>query len=314
MSIKFEKNNILDSVFLFGMAVLCISFVSFTIVLRLHAQQLNIENSASKPSISDALEISSTSSASSAPNMVMVDLAGERITSTLQSAGIDLGFISSKNISDLGQSIPISISEPFQQFPVGTFPDRIPLSNIISSSESSKIVRSSIKNRLVWSKYNVDAPIEYASFSDFYNTREDGFIDFTSYRDTSSIQSPVQTKLKNGVVHLPISPLPGEIGNSYIVGHSSNYSNVESNYNEVFAPLLNSVSIGEEFNVYNHEGFALTFKVFDTKVVLSNESNNAYSHLNNKRTLTLQASILELVNGSYQPTKRYLVQAELIQP
>jgi LPXTG-site transpeptidase (sortase) family protein len=43
--------------------------------------------------------------------------------------------------------------------------------------------------------------------------------------------------LRKGVVHFPGTALPGDIGTSYISGHSSNYSFVKSDYNYVFAKL-----------------------------------------------------------------------------
>ena len=43
--------------------------------------------------------------------------------------------------------------------------------------------------------------------------------------------------LQNGVVHYPGTALPGEIGTSYISGHSSNYAWAKGNYNEIFAKL-----------------------------------------------------------------------------
>ena len=43
--------------------------------------------------------------------------------------------------------------------------------------------------------------------------------------------------LQNGVVHYPGTALPGQIGTSYISGHSSNYSWAKGSYNQVFATL-----------------------------------------------------------------------------
>jgi len=43
--------------------------------------------------------------------------------------------------------------------------------------------------------------------------------------------------LQNGVVHYPGTALPGQIGTSYISGHSSNYAWAKGNYNQVFATL-----------------------------------------------------------------------------
>lgn len=43
--------------------------------------------------------------------------------------------------------------------------------------------------------------------------------------------------LQKGVVHYPGTALPGQIGTSYISGHSSNYLWVKGNYNKVFSQL-----------------------------------------------------------------------------
>ncbi len=43
--------------------------------------------------------------------------------------------------------------------------------------------------------------------------------------------------LQTGVVHYPGTALPGQIGTTYISGHSSNYAWAKGNYNKVFAKL-----------------------------------------------------------------------------
>lgn len=45
--------------------------------------------------------------------------------------------------------------------------------------------------------------------------------------------------LQNGVVHYPGTALPGQIGTSYISGHSSNYVWAKGSYNQIFATLGN---------------------------------------------------------------------------
>ncbi|MBU6447472.1 sortase [Patescibacteria group bacterium] len=45
------------------------------------------------------------------------------------------------------------------------------------------------------------------------------------------------TDLKNGVVHYPGTALPGQVGVSYISGHSSNYAWAGGSYNKIFATL-----------------------------------------------------------------------------
>ncbi len=167
------------------------------------------------------------------------------------------------------------------------------------------------KNLLIWEKYGIRAPIIYASMEDLFEKNSDGSINYQKPIDNNPIDSPIQKKLTKGVVHLPTSPLPGEIGNSYIIGHSSNYSNVDSKYNEVFKPLIKKVALGEKFQILNQEGKNLTFNVFETLEVHETEVEKAFKTFGNKRVITLQGSILENINGNWLPTKRYLVRGEL---
>jgi sortase A len=57
-----------------------------------------------------------------------------------------------------------------------------------------------------------------------------------------------ESDLKNGVVHYPGTPFPGEIGTSYISGHSSNYAWVKGNYNKVF-DHLDQLQVGTSFTI-----------------------------------------------------------------
>ncbi len=59
----------------------------------------------------------------------------------------------------------------------------------------------------------------------------------------SNDEKIVSENLKNGVIHLEGTSLPGEAGNVFITGHSSNYPWVKSDYNSAFA-LLNKVVVG----------------------------------------------------------------------
>jgi len=55
--------------------------------------------------------------------------------------------------------------------------------------------------------------------------------------------------LENGVVRYPSSVKPGEDGNTFIFGHSSNFPWIKGNYNEVFA-LMDKLSYWDEIIVY----------------------------------------------------------------
>ena len=109
------------------------------------------------------------------------------------------------------------------------------------------------------------------------------------------------------MVHLGDSVQPGEIGNSYIVGHSSNFRQVISNYNYVFA-TLNRAKKGDEFIILDRNGKKLEFKVFESIMVDYTDVVMAYKDFGGKKVVTLQAGVLE--NG--KPIKRLLVRGELV--
>ena len=72
-------------------------------------------------------------------------------------------------------------------------------------------------------------------------------------------------ELEKGVVRYPGTSKPGETGNAFIFGHSSNYPWMKGEYNSVFA-LLDQLSFGDEIIVYyNQKKF--TYIIREKKVV-----------------------------------------------
>jgi hypothetical protein len=240
-------------------------------------------------------------------NKYVQDAVGEELVKNLKSRGIDMGFISTANIKRLNQQAPLSIKD-VEKIDKTTLPKRDTLDGIKPIPENA-----TQKNILIWDEYNIKAPISYASFQDIFQANNEGIVDFNKTVDNNPTNSPVQQLLINGIVHLPFSPLPGELGNSYIIGHSSNYSSVKSDYNYIFAPLIEKTQNGQTFKIYDYVGRELTFKVFDSVAVKEEDSAAAYKNFGDKRVVTLQGSILENVNGKLLPTKRWLVSAELMQ-
>lgn len=57
-------------------------------------------------------------------------------------------------------------------------------------------------------------------------------------------EGDVAQNLKKGTIHIAGTPLPGETGNVFITGHSSNYPWIISSYNSVFA-LLDREVVGD---------------------------------------------------------------------
>lgn len=72
-------------------------------------------------------------------------------------------------------------------------------------------------------------------------------------------------ELVNGIVRYPWSARPGELWNSFIFGHSSNFPWVESKYNDVFA-LLDNVVFWDEIIAYYWQK-KYTYRIKEKKIV-----------------------------------------------
>jgi LPXTG-site transpeptidase (sortase) family protein len=78
-------------------------------------------------------------------------------------------------------------------------------------------------------------------------------------------EAKIQKALQNGVVHYGTSPLPGQGGNSVIVGHSSNDWWEPGNYKFVFV-LLDKLAAGDTITV-QHNSRRYIYTVTEVKVV-----------------------------------------------
>ena len=234
------------------------------------------------------------------------DATGDELTEQLKARGIDMGFINTTNIVRLKQQIPIKLSDSSKINNTNS-PKHNTLDSILPIPNEGPQ-----KNLLVWDEFKISAPLNYASFQDLYQANSDGIIDFEKIVNNDPTSSPIQQLLIAGIVHLPFSPLPGEQGNSYIIGHSSNYSSVKSDYNFVFAPLIEKTQNGQTFHIFDYAGRDLTFRVFESLAVKEEDVKEAYKNFGDRRVVTLQGSILETINGKVLPTKRWLVRAELV--
>jgi len=99
-------------------------------------------------------------------------------------------------------------------------------------------------SRLVISKIKVNAPVIFA---------------------TSTNEKKIQEELHSGVVHYKGTAMPGEVGNTFITGHSSNYWWDTGKYNYVFV-LLDKLEVGDKAIVY-HEGKKFVYTVRSKAVV-----------------------------------------------
>jgi sortase (surface protein transpeptidase) len=166
------------------------------------------------------------------------------------------------------------------------------------------------KNTISYPEYKVDVPLIYTNIEDMFDKDAEGKIDFNKRVNDDNANSPLQTKLKAGAILLPISPLPGDVGNSYISGHTSNYSFVDSAFNTAFKPLMFNGKVGDTFYIYDCEGRKLPFTVFEAKEY-KDDPNVLWANTS-KREVTLQGSVLKDVPGrGLMPTHRWIIRGEL---
>ncbi len=105
---------------------------------------------------------------------------------------------------------------------------------------------------------------------------------------TSNDEPTVQTALERGVVHLANTAGSGEIGNYYIVGHSSDYPWIISDYTKVFARLPELLP-GDLINIETG-GVSWIYQVQQTKIVEPNDLSVLSQDTSGKKFLTLQTS------------------------
>jgi len=117
-------------------------------------------------------------------------------------------------------------------------------------------------------------------------------------------QDDHQAALANGVVHYPGTSKPGEYGNPYIFGHSSDYFWKEGNYKQIFKPLID-IPLDTVIKITDQEGKLFYYKVIETKIVGPDETSVLEQDYE-RQILTLQTS---WPLGT--ALKRYLVIAEL---
>lgn len=86
-----------------------------------------------------------------------------------------------------------------------------------------------------------------------------------AHPDYEVMHETFMEELKKGVVRYPGTARPGETGNVFIFGHSSNYPWIQSQYNDVFA-LLDQLEDGDEIIVYYYQK-KYTYRVTDRSTV-----------------------------------------------
>lgn len=114
-----------------------------------------------------------------------------------------------------------------------------------------------------------------------------------------------QAALQNGVVHYPGTAMPGEYGNDYIFGHSSDYIWSSGKYKTVFA-VLPRIKLGAEIKLSNSSGDVFLYIVTLSKVVDANDVSWLSQGDRTKKLLTLQTSY-----PLGTALRRWIVQAEM---
>jgi sortase A len=113
-----------------------------------------------------------------------------------------------------------------------------------------------------------------------------------------------QAALRNGLVHYPDTAFPGQQGNVYIFGHSSDFAFTPGNFKTVFA-LLPRIELGAQIKLTDEEGIVYYYKVTD-KFVVDPDDTSVLSQDTDKSLLTLQTSY-----PVGTALRRYIVIAEL---
>jgi len=118
-------------------------------------------------------------------------------------------------------------------------------------------------------------------------------------------EAAYQEALRNGVVHFPDTALPGELGNVYIFGHSSDYVWSPGDYKTIFARLP-QIETGAEIEITNAAGKLFVYTVIETKIVGPRDLSVLDQFENKRHLLTLQTSY-----PLGTALQRYIVVAEL---
>jgi LPXTG-site transpeptidase (sortase) family protein len=125
-------------------------------------------------------------------------------------------------------------------------------------------------------------------------------------RVTATDEPTLQHGLEQGVVHYPDTAEPGEFGNAYYFGHSSDYAFKGGKYKTVFATLP-KIAEGEKIYITDQKGKQFVYQVVEKKIVGPHDVEVLSQGEGKEKLLTLQTS---WPLGT--ALKRYLVVAELV--
>lgn len=131
-------------------------------------------------------------------------------------------------------------------------------------SDSTRV----ISQRIVIPSIGVDAPYIYAEKVD---------------------EKHFQELLQSGVVHYPSTAMPGQVGNSYFFGHSSDAVWNPGDYKTVFA-LLPQASIGDKVFVYDKDGQSYEYVIYEKFIASKRDIGLLGQDFGGGRVITIQTS------------------------
>ncbi len=161
-----------------------------------------------------------------APATVLPTVAGTR--TVLMPRGEPADSVSAQTIAVATLTptpTPVPTKTPVVAVPVVVPTVRPTTQNPSNCSDNTLQINTSIPGRLEVPSIGVNVPIIWSTSTNNFDA-----------------------DLKTGVVHYPCTPLPGDVGTSYISGHSSNYAWVHADYNKVFA-RINELANGTTFKI-----------------------------------------------------------------
>jgi LPXTG-site transpeptidase (sortase) family protein len=137
------------------------------------------------------------------------------------------------------------------------------IEKVVSKTATAASILPEIPNNSIYiDKIQVTAPISF---------------------DVPNETGAVTNGLQQGVIHLQNTAHPGETGNVFITGHSSNYFWEKGNYNTIFA-RLNNLTSGDNISI-NYHGAIYIYKVTDKFVVSPSDISVLKQNSDSKLTL-----------------------------
>lgn len=125
----------------------------------------------------------------------------------------------------------------------------------------------------------------------------------------SALEEDLQKDLQKGLVRYPKTGIPGQFGNAFITGHSSNYVWAEGEYNYILKNM-NKLEVGDEIIITatQHNGKVLSYKYkVSVKEVVTPEDERLFQETE-KSTITLTTCWPLGTNW-----KRLMIQGDFVQ-